>query len=616
MARIVRRIRYETRRSVNIALILRTLAPGPVLLIVAGLALVSGHVHAAAAAARKPKTAADYHKFAMTHDGDAVKGRLLFHDEQRLACVKCHSVDGRATKAGPDLATLGDQFDRRDLLEAVLSPSATIAVGYGTTRVETKEDEEYQGVLKQVTAEWVELAVGDGNRMRIPTAGIREQRGSTVSLMPEGLQAGVTEQEFTDLIEYLVSLKQADHLASSHQGMPAEISPLARPVGLRPLYRDNLRVMPESGAPELGVVWCEQVPGFTNRFLVLHQAGRIWLVEESGKGAAVSVFADFVPEVFSARGPNGLLGLAFHPKFRENRKYYLKHQVFEQGRITTLLVERQAAADARSDSGRPSRRLLTIPAVAEHHNGGCIRFGPDGFLYFGMGDSAPNFDPQGYAQDLRLLFGKMLRLDVDHRDAGLGYAIPADNPFRGRADARPEIWAYGLREPWRFSFDPLTGDLWVADLGQERGDEVDIVRRGENYGWNVYEGFELFSNQHRRTNAAYAMPLFAGWRKHGVCMVGGHVYRGDNRSSFHGVYVFGDYQSKRIWGLTQSGRSLKTIRQLATAPQAITAFSVDENGNLFVVGYQGMIYQIDFAGSDFNEPSEKFSKRAGGRSGL
>ncbi len=598
----------------NIASSVRFRPPGLVLVIAAGLAVAAGELHAAAPP--KPKTAADYHKFAMTHDGDAAKGRLLFHDEQRLACVKCHSVDGRATKAGPDLATVGDQFARRDLLEAVLTPSATIAVGYGTTRVETKDGEEHQGVLKQVTAEWIELAVGDGSRLRIPTAEVQEQRGSTVSLMPENLQAGVTEQEFTDLVEYLVSLKQADHLAGSHRGMPAEIPLLARPVGLRPLYRENLRVQPQSGAPELGVVWCEQVPGFTNRFLVLHQAGRIWHVEKNAGGDAVSVFADFVPEVFSARGPNGLLGLAFHPGFRENRKYYLKHQVFEQGKITTLLVERQATADARSDSGRPSRRLLTIPAVAEHHNGGCIRFGPDGFLYFGMGDSAPNFDPQGYAQDLRLLFGKMLRLDVDHREGDLGYAIPADNPFRGRADARPEIWASGLREPWRFSFDPLTGDLWVADLGQERGDEVDIVRRGENYGWNVYEGFELFSNQHRRTNAAYAMPLFAGWRKHGVCMVGGHVYRGDKRSSFHGVYVFGDYQSKRIWGLTQSNRSIETIRQLGTAPQAITAFSVDENGNLLVVGYQGMIYQVDFSGADFNEPVEASSKRMGARGGL
>jgi hypothetical protein len=218
-----------------------------------------------------------------------------------------------------------------------------------------------------------------------------------------------------------------------------------------------------------------------------------------------------------------------------------------------------------------------------------------------MGDSAPNHDPQGHGQDLRLLLGKMLRLDVDRCDPGLAYAIPSDNPFRKRPGARAEIWAWGLREPWRFSFDAVTGDLWVADLGQERGDEVDIVRPGENYGWNVYEGFERFSDLHRREGVVYVPPIFACRRKQGTTMIGGRVFRGDPRSSFYGVYVFGDYTSKRIWGLTQENRSLKTVRQLAISPQAITEFSADERGNLYVVGYEGMIYQLDFSGAQFDE---------------
>jgi glucose/arabinose dehydrogenase len=322
------------------------------------------------------------------------------------------------------------------------------------------------------------------------------------------------------------------------------------------------------------------------------------------KGATIdtkSVFADLTREVFSARGPNGLLGVAFHPNFRANRKYYLKHQVFEDGRIATVLVERVAAPDGKTDSGAPSRRLLKIAAVAEHHNGGCIQFGPDGFLYFGMGDSAPNHDPQGHGQDLHLLFGKMLRIDVDHGSEAQPYAIPADNPFRGRADVRAEIWAYGLREPRRFSFDSRTGDLWVGDLGQERGDEVAIVRRGENHGWNVYEGFERFSNQHRRTNEVYVAPIFSPRRKHGSTMVGGYVYRGDPRSSFFGAYIFGDYTSKRIWALTQEDRALKCIRQITTAPQSITCFATDERGNIYVAGYEGMIYQLDLTTAAFDE---------------
>ncbi len=583
------------------------------------LAVVGGSVFSSFAqdppAKEKTKSPEQYRKFAMEHDGDASRGKKLFADEQKIACSKCHSIDGRATKAGPDLSAVGDQFARREILDAVLAPSATIAVGYSTTLVETKSDEQFQGVLKEVTDARIELMCGDGQRVRIATSNIKEQRGSSLSLMPEGLQVGLSMQEFTDLIEYLVTLKQPANALTSHRGMPETIPQLTRPITLRPFLSKELRVPPAAGAAdnaELGLVWFGEVPGFMQRFLAVHQAGMIWLIEKHAGGERKSVFADFTPEVFSARGPNGLLGLAFHPRFRENRKYYLKHQVFEDGKITTVLVERTFAPDFRSDSGGPSRRLLKIVSVAEHHNGGCIEFGPDGFLYFGMGDSAPNFDPQGYGQDLRLLFGKMLRIDVDRRDAGLAYGIPKDNPFRGRSDVRPEIWAYGLREPWRFSFDRVTGDLWVADLGQERGDEIDIVRRGENYGWNVYEGFERFSNGHRKEGAAYVPPLFATRRKHGSAIMGGHVYRGDEHSSFYGVYIFGDYQSKRIWGLTQDNRSLKTIRQLATAPQAITSFATDEQGNIYVVGYQGMIYQLDFTGAKFDEPvGESMNKSSG-----
>jgi len=559
---------------------------------------------------RAAKNVEEYRKFALERDGDAARGQKLFADEQRLACTKCHSIDGKGGKAGPDLFAVGDQFARRDLIDAVLHPSAVIAVGYSTTTLETKSGEEHQGILKQATDAWIELAGADGRRTRIATGDIQAQRGSSVSLMPEGLQAGLSLPEFTDLIEYLVTLKEPAHSLASHRGMPETIPELSKPVVLRPFLSEALRA-PSSVARarepiQTGLVWFAQIPGLTNVFLAADQSGIIWRLEKHASGETKSVFADFTPEVFSARGPNGLLGLAFHPKFRENRKYYLKHQIFEDGQIATLLVEKLASADFATDSGQPSQRLLKISAGAEHHNGGCIQFGPDGFLYMGMGDSAPNHDPQGHGQDLRLLLGKMLRLDVDHRDPGLSYAIPADNPFRGRTDARPEIWAWGLREPWRFSFDPVTGDLWVGDLGQERGDEVTIVRRGENHGWNVYEGFELFSQQHRREGGSYTPPIFSTRRKHGSAIMGGCIYRGDPRSSFYGVYVFGDYTSKRIWGLTQENRSLKTIRQLATSPQAITAFSVDEQGGLYVVGQQGMIYQLDFSNASFDEaPSSR-----------
>src|SRR5262245_28500903 len=194
---------------------------------------------------------------------------------------------------------------------------------------------------------------------------------------------------------------------------------------------------------------------------------------------------------------------------------------------------------------------------------------------------------------------KMLRIDVDHRDPGLAYAIPADNPFRGRTDALPEIWAYGLREPWRFSFDPVTGELWVGDVGQDRIEEVDIVRRGENYGWNVYEGFEPFSNRYRKEGENYVPPVFAYGRKYGFSVTGGFVYRGDKRSSFYGVYILGDYVSKRIWGMKQHNRSLDAVRQIGTCPQGIASFGIDNQGNIYVVGYEGMIYTLDLEAAEF-----------------
>jgi glucose/arabinose dehydrogenase len=351
-----------------------------------------------------------------------------------------------------------------------------------------------------------------------------------------------------------------------------------------------------------GLVFFTQLPGSTNLFLVVHQSGTIWLMRQEQTNWVKTLFLDISKEVFSERGPNGLLGMAFHPQFRQNRKYYLKHQVFEDGQIVTTVVERQASSDFRADSGRPSRRLWKVVGTTQDHTGGCIGFGPDGYLYIGMGDTGPQQDPQGHGQDLSTHLGKMLRIDVDRADPGLAYAIPSDNPFRQRSGARPEIWAYGLREPWRFSFDSVTGDLWIGDVGQDRVEEVDIARRGENLGWNVYEGFEFFSNRYRRDGEKYVEPVFAYRRKFGNSVIGGYVYRGDKKSSFYGVYVCGDYTSRLIFGLTQQNRQLQAVRQIGISPQSIASFAQDEQGNLYVVGYEGMIYKLDFADAQF-EPS-------------
>jgi putative heme-binding domain-containing protein len=540
-----------------------------------------------------------YRKYALTHDGDAARGASLFADEQKLGCSKCHSIDGHAAKAGPDLFAVGDKFGRRDIVDAILTPSATISVGYGTVIVETKQGAEYQGILKQSNDTGVQLMGADGKLVSIATGDIKAQRGSTISLMPEGLQAGLSEREFTDLIEYLTSLQQPESTLASHHGMPAVIPQIAKPVAFRPFFSEELK-LPRSRVLT-GLTAFHQIPGKTNVFLVLHQKGMIWRMEKTAAGDQKSVFADLTGEVFSDRGPNGLLDMTFHPKFRENRKYYLKYQVFEEGKVCTIIVEKRFAADFMADSGEAPRRILKIVSVAEDHSGGCLQFGPDGFLYIVMGDTGPQSDPNGHAQNLELLLGKLMRIDVDRSENGKAYAIPSDNPFCGRSDARPEIWAYGFRNPWRFCFDRVMGDLWVADVGQDRVEEVDIVHRGGNYGWNVYEAFEPFSNQYRKAGRTFTPPVFAYKRKYGASVTGGFVYRGDKNSSYYGVYLCGDYVSKRVFGVTQEKGELKTARQIGLLPQPVVSFGEDEAGNIYAVGYEGMVYQIDFTDSRFDD---------------
>ena len=532
---------------------------------------------------------ADYLKAALLKEGDVARGARLFLDEARLGCTRCHSYDGKGGKAAPDLFAIGDKFGRREIIESILTPSATIAVGYNTTTISTKSGAEYSGVVKDATAEYVELIGADAHRDRIAVADIEERHTSDISLMPEDLQAGLSLTEFTDLVEYLVSRKVPASTDLVEHGMPATIPPLKQPIGLRPLLAESNRF----NHP----VWFGRVPGTPRSYLVAeHETGRIWWLEKRADGETKTVFAELGP---LGKGTHGFIGMVLHPQFAENHKYYTAQHEVEKGRFATVIREREATADNFRDSGKPPRQILKVDGLSNGDHGGEMVFGPDGYMYVGMGDSGPGEDPQGNGQNLGRLLGKILRLDVDHPDTDRPYGIPANNPFVGKAGAQPEIWAYGLRVPWRLSFDPVTQELWTGDVGQDRYEEVDIVRPGENYGWNVYEGFERFSNRYHQEGATYVPPVFAYNRRYGICVTGGFVYRADPQSPFYGVYVFGDYQSKHIFGLTQENRKLKTVRELAIAPEAFAAFATDEAGALYLVGYEGMIYQLDFSGTRF-----------------
>jgi len=561
----------------------------PSLPVSALLCFSSAAFAAGPAPATQPASREKYRDFAMVHQGDADAGKLLFLDEQKLACTKCHTTDGKGGKAGPDLFSIGDKYGRDDLIEQVIYPSKTIAVGYSTTIIRTKAGDTFQGIIKEADDQAVGLMGSDGRLVRIRNSDIDRQRTTDVSLMPEGLESALTQRQFADLIAYLASLKTPQSTAAVYHGMPLEIPSLKPPV-----------VLQQFNTPENSFkhpVWFGSIPGMADSYLVVeHEMGKIWLLQGHGPQQSKTLFLE-TPR--AEPGTKGLIVMAFHPTFTENHKYYVVRHANENGHAASSVMEGRASADFKTDSGQPLRPIITLHAVTNVHYGGSLQFGPDGYLYVGMGDTGPQGDPEGHAQNMSLLLGKILRIDVDHPDAGKGYSIPADNPFVNKPGTCPEIWAYGLREPWRFSFDPVTHDLWVGDVGQDLYEEVDIVRKGENYGWNVYEGFERYSNRYRREGETFVPPVFAWTRKYGQSSTGGFVYRADPKSSFYGVYIFGDYQQKRIFALTQKDRVLGQVRLIADAPQSVVSFGQDSQGQIYFVGYEGNIYKLDLESSRF-----------------
>lgn len=368
---------------------------------------------------------------------------------------------------------------------------------------------------------------------------------------------------------------------------PEKIPELTEAVELKPILKeDQMFDRP---------VWMGAVPGQPERLLVLeHWKGRIWELRRNGNGFDKMLFLDLGDEV--SDGPwEGLVCLAFHPKFESNHKYYLKHEAMIEGERHTTIVERLFDDSFQKDSGKSSRRLIAIPQPADNHNGGTIAFGPDGYLYFAMGDGGPQKDPNGYTQNPGSLLGKMLRIDVDTREPGKEYGIPCDNPFRDQPGAAPEVFALGLREPWRFSFDSGSDAIWVADVGQNDFEEITLVRSGENHGWNVREGFAKFSDQYHREGTDYIKPILVLNHRQAVSITGGFVYRGKRSPTWNGVYLFGDFGTRRIWGIKYDEKApdASQLYRIGDSPQGIASFALDADGEVYVIGYEGMIYRME-----------------------
>ncbi len=330
----------------------------------------------------------------------------------------------------------------------------------------------------------------------------------------------------------------------------------------------------------------------TNRLFVVEQAGRIIVFKNDSTVSDQNTFLD-IKERVSSGGEMGLLGLAFHPDFKNNGYFYIDYTTSNPRRT----IISRFHVNQNSNSADPNSELILISQEQPYsnHNGGQTSFGPDGYLYIGFGDGGAGGDPENRAQNLGTILGKIIRIDVDNTQGDLNYAIPDDNPFKGNGQGnREEIFAYGLRNPWRFSFDPETKRLWCGDVGQDKWEEIDIIEKGRNYGWRITEGFHCYNPSSGCDTSGITMPVheFGHNSNGGYSITGGFVYRGSNVPELNGKYVYGDYVSKKIWALEYDGQKEIANNLLTTAPGGISSFGVDDKNELYVCAFDGKIYRF------------------------
>jgi glucose/arabinose dehydrogenase len=323
----------------------------------------------------------------------------------------------------------------------------------------------------------------------------------------------------------------------------------------------------------------------TGRLFVVEQAGTIRIVQ--GGVVLATPFLDIRTRV-NFSGEMGLLGVAFHPGFAQNQRFYVNYvRLLGTGQIQSVIAEYQVStADTNQADPATERILLTVNQPFTNHKGGQVAFGPDKFLYIGLGDGGSGGDPLGNGQNLQTLLGKMLRIDVDHTTGALPYAIPADNPFVA-GGGLPEIWAYGLRNPFRFSFDTASGRLFVGDVGQNLYEEVDILQKGGNYGWNVMEGMHCYNPATGCNTTGLTLPIAEYGHSEGIAVIGGYVYHGPAIPALAGSYVFGDFGAGKIWRLTQDNTGAWQRVLLLSGGPNMSSFGRDSAGELYLVDYGG-----------------------------
>lgn len=326
------------------------------------------------------------------------------------------------------------------------------------------------------------------------------------------------------------------------------------------------------------------------RLFVVEQAGIISVFENDESTPAKSTFLDIRNQVKDSGNEEGLLGLAFHPNYNTNGYLFVNYTASNPDRTVISRFE-VSSADPNVANAGSEFVILEYAQPFSNHNGGQLTFGPDGFLYIASGDGGSGNDPQGNGQKLTTLLGKILRIDIDAQSAGKNYAIPDDNPFvNNTVGNREEIFAYGLRNPWRFSFDFENGQLWTGDVGQNAYEEIDIIIKGGNYGWVIME-----ASQCVQTNCdmnGLELPVWEYDRSEGISITGGFVYRGSIFPEFKGKYIYGDFGSGKIWALDNATQNNPVNTELVDSPLNISSFGVDMDNELYICSFDGRIYKL------------------------
>ncbi len=332
----------------------------------------------------------------------------------------------------------------------------------------------------------------------------------------------------------------------------------------------------------------------SNRLFVPQQQGQVHVFTNKVGAQSTSIFLDISKKVLYKDNENeqGLLGMAFHPKYKENGQFFVFYSTKEP--LLTTVISRFTVSKDDPNKADPAseKELFRLTHPFWNHKGGTICFGPDGYLYVALGDGGAGNDPLNNAQNLQTPLGKILRIDVDKQDKGLAYSIPKDNPYvnviaaGGKQEiARPEVYALGLRNVWRMSFDRTTGDLWAADVGQNVWEEINIIEKGGNYGWNLREGKHVFAPNGAGTNSSLIEPIWEYHHDIGKSITGGHVYRGKKVPELAGYYLYGDYVSSKLWALKYDAKTKTVTENRSIAyegnPLQVISYGEDAEGEVY-----------------------------------